>query len=82
MENLKILKVPVGGIGAIRLDANDDGTYSAFDEQGLLLGTLNPQEIPDWTEDEYALSAILEDLFDNGELILPYSDKEYYGDDV
>lgn len=82
MEEIKILKVVVGGIGTIRLEANDDGTYSAFDAQGLLLGILNPQEVPDWTDDEYALSAILEEQFDNRKLILPYSDKEYYDDDV
>lgn len=82
MDKTKTLKVSVSGIGTIRLDPNDDGTYSAYDEQGVYLGTLNPQEISDWTDDEYALSAILEELFDNRELILPYSDMEYYDNDV
>lgn len=77
-EKKKILTIEVGGIGKVRLDETDMGTYQAYDEQGMYLGEIDPQEVDDWTEDEYALTAILEELFDRGILELPTADGDYF----
>lgn len=80
-ERKKMMNIEVGGIGKVRLEQTDLGTFLAYDEQGMYLGEIDPNEVEEWTEDEYALTAILEELFDLGVLELPTADGDYFDAD-
>lgn len=63
----KNIELEVEGFGKVILEK--EGTcYNVSDNNGNYMGTLDPTDIEDWTEDEYILSNIIADLIDDGTL--------------
>lgn len=61
------IELEVEGFGKVILEK--EGTcYNVSDNNGNYMGTLDPTDIEDWTEDEYILSNIIADLIDDGTL--------------
>lgn len=75
-----IIDVQLEDYGNIRLE-NCGGYYRAEDENGNYLGDIYPEEVEGWTEDDATiLSAIVEDLIDDGTLEMPEFEAAYCTD--
>lgn len=63
----KNIELEVEGFGKVILEK--EGTcYNVTDNNGNFMGTIDPADIEDWTEDDYILSNIIADLIDDGTL--------------
>ena len=63
----KNIELEVEGFGKVILE-KEGTSYNVSDNNGNYMGTLDPTDIEDWTEDEYILSNIIADLIDDGTL--------------
>lgn len=65
--------------GIFSLDCQGD-VYDVFDNLGVCLGELNPDDYEDWDDDIYSIKLIVEDAVADGTLDEPLK-MEFYDDD-
>lgn len=72
------IKVNVENYCTVSLTDDYFGCIHVSTADGTPLGCFDPYECEDWNaSDEHIISAILEELFDEGELITPISEWDY-----